>query len=100
MELLEDDEQRYIIQRHWGHMDYQLNYRLDHTNEFFEEALNVFEKKVSRKRKRDRDFRQAGIGENIFCADLFRILGDMFQERRDERIAQTQNEPEHRSLEL
>jgi hypothetical protein len=100
LELLEDENQNFVVQRHYGHMSERLKHRLDHTNEFFEDALRFFEKKVANKMKRDRDFRRAGPGENIFCEDLFRVLADMFQDRRNEHIAQAHNEPEHRRLEL
>lgn len=99
MELLEDDEERFVIQTHYGHREERLKSRIDHADEFIEGAVQTFEKKVANKLKRDKDYRRTEPGENIFSPDLLRILSDVFaQKRNDARVEQ--NQPEHRKLAL
>jgi hypothetical protein len=99
MELIEDDEGRFVVQTHYGYREDRLNSRVVHTDEFAEVAEQVFEKKAAAKFKRDKDYRRPAPGENIFSPDLMRILSDIFAEKRNEARAE-QAQAEHRKLAL
>jgi hypothetical protein len=98
MELLEDNEGKFVINTHYGHREEKLRSRSDHADEFVERAITVFEQKVANKLKRDKDYRQANPGENIFSPALVAILADVRQEKKNAMKAETEMPPEHRKL--